>query len=86
MKPVRITKDSIDLAVRVREELFPGERGKACFEESFDNDSDFAYDLSGGANAGMIGRYRNTEDRESARRGWFGIRKEHGETIPAQRR
>ena len=71
----RITENNLDTAVRVQQELFPGESGKANFEESLVPRSGFAYYLicQNGDCAGIIGIYRYPEDPGSAWLGWFGI-------------
>ena len=74
----RITKNNIEFAIQIQEELFPGESGRANFEESLDENSGFKYYLlyEGGACVGVIGLYSYPEDRDSAWLGWFGIREE----------
>lgn len=74
----RVTQQNIDLAVRIQEELFPGESGRANFEESLESDSGYAYYLiyEDGTCAGVIGLYRYGEDPKSAWLGWFGIRED----------
>ena len=37
----RITKNNIEFAIQIQEELFPGESGRANFEESLDENSGF---------------------------------------------
>ena len=72
----KITKDNLDYAVRIQEEIFPGESGRANFEEAIEGSFDGNYYLivEGGACAGIIGIYSYPEDSESAWLGWFGIR------------
>lgn len=74
----RITKNNIEFAIQIQEELFPGESGRANFEESLDENSGFEYYLlyEGGACVGVIGLYSYPEDRDSAWLGWFGIRED----------
>ena len=74
----RITKNNIEFAIQIQEELFPGESGRANFEESLDENSGFEYYLlyEGGACVGVIGLSSYQEDRDSAWLGWFGIREE----------
>lgn len=76
MKLVRVTKENIDEATAVQNELFPEENGRANFEASLREDSRFTYALIYEAEqpAGIIGIYDYPEDRESAWLGWFGIR------------
>ena len=64
----RITKNNIDYAIQIQEELFPGESGRANFEESVDEKSGFEYYLlyEGGDCVGVIGIYSYPEDHESA--------------------
>ena len=77
MTPERITESNIDFAVRIQEELFPGESGRANFEESIEGESDYSYYLlyEDGVCVGVIGLYSYPEDQDSAWLGWFGIRK-----------
>ena len=72
----KITKSNISLAIRVQEELFPDESGRANLEESLESGSGFAYYLILDEEncAGIIGLYSYPEDPESAWLGWFGIR------------
>ena len=74
----RITKNNIDYAIQIQEELFPEESGRANFEESVDEKSGFEYYLlyEGGECVGVIGIYSYPEDHESAWLGWFGIRED----------
>ena len=74
----RITNNNIEFAIQIQEKLFPGESGRANFEESLDENSGFKYYLlyEGGACVGVIGLYSYPEDRDSAWLGWFGIREE----------
>ena len=71
-----ITEGNLEMAVRVQEELFPGESGRANLEDSVMENTDFAYYLlhEDGACVGISGIYRYPEDPESAWLGWFGIR------------
>ena len=72
----RITKDNIEYAVRIQEEIFPGESGRANFEDSVSGEKPYAYYLirENGRCAGVIGIYGYPEDPDSAWLGWFGIR------------
>ena len=72
----RITKNNIDRAVRVQEELFPGESARANYEESLEDESGYEYYLifEDGVCAGITGLYSYPEDPDSAWLGWFGIR------------
>lgn len=45
MKLVRVTKENIDEAAAVQNELFPEENGRANFEASLQEGSRFAYAL-----------------------------------------
>jgi hypothetical protein len=60
----RITESNIDFAVRIQEELFPGESGRANFEESIEGESDYSYYLlyEDGVCVGVIGLYSYPED------------------------
>ena len=71
-----VTKDNLGYAVKIQEEIFPGESGKANFEEAIEGSFDGSYYLivEGGTCAGIIGIYSYPEDPESAWLGWFGIR------------
>ena len=72
----RITESNIDYAIRIQEELFPGESGRTNFEESLEENSGYEYFLlyEDSACVGVIGLYRYPEDSDSAWLGWFGIR------------
>ena len=72
----RITEDNIEYAVRIQEEIFPGESGRANFEDSVYGKAPYEYYLiyENGQCAGVTGIYRYAEDPESAWLGWFGIR------------
>ena len=72
----RITENNINFAVSVQEELFPGESGRANYEESLVASSGYEYFLIyvGDDCAGIIGLYCIPEDPDSAWLGWFGIR------------
>ena len=72
----RITKDNLDYAVQIQEEIFPGESGRANFGEAIEGSFDGSYYLivEGGACAGIMGIYSYPEDHGSAWLGWFGIR------------
>ena len=74
----RITKKNIDYVIQIQEELFPGESGRANFEESMDESSGYEYFLlyENDACVGVIGIYSYSEDQNSAWLGWFGIREE----------
>lgn len=74
----RITKDNIGYALRVQEELFPGESARTNYEESLESASGYEYYLvyDEGRCVGITGLYRYLEDPDSAWLGWFGIRKE----------
>lgn len=76
MTLVRITKDNLEYAVRIQEELFPGESGRENFEDSVSGRFDYAYYLiyEDGQCAGVTGIYQYPEDNDSAWLGWFGIR------------
>ncbi len=76
MELVRITGNNIDYAVQIQEELFPGESGRANFEDSLEENTGFEYYLlyEAGNCAGVTGLYRYPEDPDSAWLGWFGIR------------
>ncbi len=73
----RITESSIGLALRIQEELFPGESARVNYEESLSGQSGYEYDLivEDGVCVGIIGLYCYPEDPSSAWLGWFGIRK-----------
>ena len=73
---VRITENNLDYAVRVQEELFPGESARTNYTESLSEGSGYEYALmyQDGACVGVIGLYRYPEDPESAWLGWFGVR------------
>jgi len=60
----RITKDNLGYAVKIQEEIFPGESGKANFEEDIEGTFDGSYYLivEGGNCAGIIGSYSYQED------------------------
>lgn len=77
MRFERVTAGNLEYAVRVQEEIFPGESGRRNFEESLESEADYEYCLiyEGGGCAGVIGIYRYPEDASSAWLGWFGIRK-----------
>ena len=72
----RTTENNINFAVSVQEELFPGESGRANYEESLVASSGYEYFLIyvGDDCAGIIGLYCIPEDPDSAWLGWFGIR------------
>ena len=72
----RITENNIRRALRIQEELFPGESARTNYEESLDDASGYAYYLilENGTCAGIIGLYVCPEDPDSAWLGWFGIR------------
>ena len=55
----RITKKNIDYVIQIQEELFPGESGRANFEESMDESSGYEYFLhyENDACVGVIGIY-----------------------------
>ena len=55
----RITGQNLPFAVSVQEELFPGESGRANFEESMDESSGYEYFLhyENDACVGVIGIY-----------------------------
>lgn len=76
MKLERITENNIEYAVEIQEELFPGESGRANFEDSLDGTTEYEYFLiyEDGECAGITGLYTYPEDPESAWLGWFGIR------------
>ena len=75
----RITENNLDFAVQIQAELFPGESGRANYEESVTGLSGYEYYLIWEDNSciGVIGLYRYPEDPDSAWLGWFGIRKKH---------
>ena len=64
----RITKKSIDYAIQIQEELFPGESGRANFVESMDERSGYEYFLlyEGDICVGVIGIYSYPEDQTKA--------------------
>lgn len=72
----KVTENNIDYAIQIQEELFPGESGRANFEDSLKRGADYGYYLlyEGGDCIGVIGLYRYPEDPDSAWLGWFGIR------------
>lgn len=72
----RVTADNLAYAVEIQSELFPGESGRANFEDSLAPGAGYAYFLlrEGGACVGIIGLYTYPEDPDSAWLGWFGIR------------
>ena len=72
----RIAENNLEYAVQIQEELFPGESGRANFEEAVEGNADYEYYLiyEQGSCAGITGLYRYPEDDESAWLGWFGIR------------
>ena len=76
MELERITENNIALAIRIQEELFPGESARANYEDSLDSASGYEYYLisEGGEYAGITGLYHYPEDPDSAWLGWFGIR------------
>ena len=76
MRLERVTKDNIETAIQIQEELFPGESGRENFEDSLKEASGFEYYLIYEDNvcAGIIGIYSYPVDPESAWLGWFGIR------------
>ncbi len=76
MELVRVTENNLGLAIQIQAELFPGESGRANFEESLYGGSGFEYYLiyEEGKCAGITGLYSYPEDPESAWLGWFGIR------------
>lgn len=78
MELERVTEKNIGYAIDIQEELFPGESGRANFEESIYGSAGFEYYLlyEDGVCVGIIGIYSYPEDSESAWLGWFGIRKE----------
>ena len=78
MELEKVTEKNIDFAVEIQEELFPGESGRANFEESIYGSAGFEYFLlyENGTCVGIIGIYSYPEDPKSAWLGWFGIRKE----------
>ena len=78
MELERVTEKNIGYAVEIQEELFPGESGRANFEESIYGSAGFEYFLlcEDGTCVGIIGIYSYPEDPKSAWLGWFGIRKE----------
>ena len=72
----RITEANIGCALRIQEELFPGESARTNYEESLDDASGYAYYLvcEDGICVGITGLYSYPEDPGSAWLGWFGIR------------
>ena len=74
----KITKDNIGYAIQIQESLFPGESGRANFEDSLAAASGYGYYLiyEDGTCVGVIGLYNYPEDPESAWLGWFGILEE----------
>ena len=72
----KITETNICFAVKIQEELFPGESGRANFEDSVYGKADYSYFLiyEDGNCIGIIGLYNYPEDPDSAWLGWFGIR------------
>ena len=76
MKLERITESNISYAVEIQEELFPGESGRANYEDSLDGTTGYEYFLiyEDEECAGIIGLYSYPEDPDSAWLGWFGIR------------
>ena len=72
----RITRDNIGFALKIQEELFPGESARANYEDGLDPASGYEYFLifEEGACAGVTGLYSYPEDPDSAWLGWFGIR------------
>lgn len=72
----RITENNLEDAVRIQEELFPGESARTNYTESLSDTSGYAYYLieKNGVRVGIIGIYRYPEDPESAWLGWFGVR------------
>ena len=72
----RITKQNLDLAVKIQAELFPGESAKTNYIESLSDGSGYEYYLlyKDGLCVGITGLYFYPEDPESAWLGWFGIR------------
>ncbi|MDO5110284.1 MAG: GNAT family N-acetyltransferase [Erysipelotrichaceae bacterium] len=79
MDLVRVTADNLDDAVSVQEELFPGESGRANYEEAVYGMSGYRYYLlyEDGECVGVTGLYWYPEDPDSAWLGWFGIREEY---------
>ena len=79
MNLIRVTEKNIEEAVSVQEELFPGESGRANYEEAVSGISGFEYYLvyEDGVCAGITGIYTYPDDPESAWLGWFGIREEY---------
>ena len=75
----KVTESNVDYAVSIQEELFPGESGRANYEEALNQSADYKYYLiyHAGDCVGIIGLYYYMEDPDSAWLGWFGIRKEY---------
>lgn len=73
----KITEENIAFALRIQEELFPGESARANYEDGLDPASGYEYYLicEDGVCAGVTGLYAYPEDPDSAWLGWFGIRK-----------
>ena len=68
----------MDFAVRIQEELFPGESARTNYEESVSGTGDYEYYLIHEEDAciGIIGIYSYPEEHDSAWLGWFGIRED----------
>ena len=83
----KVTKSNIGLAIRVQEELFPDESGRANLEESLESGSYFAYYLilDEGNCTGIIGLYSYPEDPEAHGSGGSASGKTSAESILGQK-
>ena len=71
-----VTESNVHIAIKIQEELFPGESGKANFEEAVAgrNDAEYFLIYEDDSCIGITGIYSYPEDHDNAWLGWFGIR------------
>lgn len=73
----KINYNNLELALKVHKELFPNNSARKNYEDSINNISNGEYYLvyDNEECIGTFGIYTETEDKESAWLGWFGVRK-----------
>ena len=76
LKTIKVTKENLEYAIRIQEEIFPDESGRVNYEEAIAGTQDYDYYLLYQEEncVGVIGLYTYPCDAESAWLGWFGIR------------